>query len=96
MKKNLIQQIDSLEKDILGSQPFLIDFNQIREYDLFIRKLKHIKAIAIKDPRFPYQSIQNQIDDLLRRDKTIKIFTVKLRLEGLIDNKILKPIVNGE
>ena len=96
MKQNLIQQIDSLERDILISQPYLTDYNQIREYDSYIRKLKHIKAIAIKDPRFPYQCIQDQMDDLLRRDRSLKIFNVKLHLEGLIDNKLFKPTVYGD
>ncbi|WP_318938461.1 hypothetical protein [Lutibacter sp.] len=96
IKSNLLQLLENLEQQILRSQAYLIDDNQIREHDQYLRKLKHIKTVATADPRFPYQKLQLTIDNLYRNSPVKpKRITVVIPVYQLINPSEFNPEVYG-
>lgn len=94
-KENSITLVDRIINNISRDQAYLIDENQIRLFDSYLRNLTQLKKSILIDPRFPYQIIQNQIDYLYRKDSEINIFNVSIRKNELINKENFNPTVYG-
>lgn len=95
LKENSIVLVDRIINNLSKDQAYLIDENQIRLYDSYLRNLTQLKKSILIDPRFPYQIIQNQIDYLYRKDSEINIFNVSIHKNELINKENFNPTVYG-
>lgn len=94
-KQNVLILLDNLENELNRKLTYSINDNDIREFKSYIEKTKHIKRIAIKDPRFPYKIIQQKLDNLYRDDKSIKEIIIMFSINELINTKTFNPKVYG-
>jgi len=94
-KENSITLIDRIINNISRDQAYLVNENQIRQFEFYLRSLNQLKKAILIDPRFPYQIVQNQIDHLYRKSPAITVFNVALRKEELINQDIFNPVVYG-
>jgi len=70
-KENSIILIDRLISTISRDQAYLIDENQIMQFDSYIRFIQQIRQSVLIDPRYPHQIAQKIMDNMFSRDNQI-------------------------
>lgn len=70
-KTNSLQLVQTLEKSLNDLRFETIDDNTLRIVSNCLYKIFLLKGAIKKDPRFPYQIIQNRIDEMYNKDNQI-------------------------
>ena len=79
--------VDKFEENLNRRYNYLTDSHLIKENEAFIRDFSILKKLINKDPRYTWQIIQNNIDDLYKRDKNILGVGIKILFKELKANK---------
>ncbi|MCD8448480.1 hypothetical protein G1J88_01170 [Tenacibaculum dicentrarchi] len=78
---------DKFDENLHRRYNSLTDYFLIRENEALINQFLNIKRLINKDPRFPWQIIQNNIDELYERDNSLSGVRIEILFEDLKADK---------
>ncbi len=87
-KTNSLQLVQTLEKNLNDLKFETNDDNILRIVSNSLSKIFQLKGVIKKDPRFPYQIIQNKIYEMYNEDTQITGATVDFIFKDLKYNLI--------
>ncbi|CAL2085585.1 hypothetical protein [Tenacibaculum dicentrarchi] len=79
--------VDKFDENLYRRYNSLTDYFLIRENEALINQFSNIKRLLNKDPRFPWQIIQNNIDELYKRDNSLLGVRIEILFEDLKTDK---------
>lgn len=97
ISETILNISDHFHTNLLRRYNYLSEPSLIRENDSLIREFSNLKRVIENDPRLPWQIIQQNIDNLYKKDKNLIGVNVKIIFNDLKENNIkhFNPLMYG-